>query len=51
MAARDETMIQSIRRWQSNDREKGANDDVTDLRVLVPRHRNLSLGGGGLAAC
>ena len=33
-----------------NDREKGPNDYVTDLRVLVPRHRSLS-ASAALAAC
>ena len=34
-----------------NDREKGPNDYVTDLRVFVTRHKSLSGIGGGLAAC
>ena len=33
-----------------NDREKGPNYYVTDLRVLVARHKSLSGTGGGLAA-
>src|SRR5215831_20783891 len=32
-------------------REKGPNDYMADLRVLVTRHRSLSGTGGGLAAC
>ena len=34
-----------------NDREEGPNNYVSDLRVLVTRHRSLSVGGCGLAAC
>jgi hypothetical protein len=34
-----------------NDGENGPNDYVTDLRVLVLRHRSLSVGGCGLAGC
>ena len=34
-----------------NDREKGPNDYMADLRVLVTGHRSLSGTGGGLAAC
>ena len=44
-------MIQQSAASNQNDREKGPNDYVTDLRVLVPRHRSLSAGGCGLAAC
>ena len=33
-----------------DDRENGPNDCVTDLGVLVPRHRSLSAAGFGLAA-
>src|SRR6476620_4768085 len=34
-----------------NDRENRPDDYMTDLRVLVTRHRSLSGTGGGLAAC
>ena len=34
-----------------NDREKGPNDYVTDLCVLVARHRSLSVVGCGRAVC
>ena len=34
-----------------NDREERPNNYVTDLRVLVTRHRRLSASGRGIAAC